>query len=152
LKKFIHGFQTFAFRGNILDLAVGIMIGGAFGKIVSSMVGDLFMPLLSVVLGRVNLSGAFLALDGNYYVSAEDAAAAGVGVFRYGAFLQTVIDFFFMALVIYGMLQLISHFLPKRTPEVKPEPLLCPFCRGEINELARRCPHCTSSLEVVPEP
>ena len=146
--KFLKGFKEFAMRGNVVDLAVGVMIGGAFGKIVSSIVNDLFMPLLGLLLGRINLAGAFIALDGKSYATAADAAAAGAGVFNYGGFLSTVIDFIAMALVIYLIISLLTRVKRKPAPEApKPAPRLCPACREEVNPEATRCPHCTSELQ-----
>ncbi|MDR2505328.1 MAG: large conductance mechanosensitive channel protein MscL [Oscillospiraceae bacterium] len=145
--KFLKGFKDFAMKGNVVDLAVGVMIGGAFGKIVTSIVSDLFMPLLGLILGRINLRGAFVALDGNTYESIEQATAAGANVFNYGGFLTTVIDFIAMALVIYLVITLLGRLKPKPAPqpaEAKPAPRLCPACLMEVNAEATRCPHCTS--------
>lgn len=148
MRKFLDGFKKFALKGNVLDLAVGVMIGGAFNKIVTSLVNDLFMPLLSLITGQVNLSGAFLALDGQHYASADAAKEAGVAVFNYGEFLNTVIDFLFMALVIYLFVRTITRLMPKPEPEPpKPEPRRCPYCKGEIHAEATRCPHCTTPLK-----
>ncbi|MDR1570121.1 MAG: large conductance mechanosensitive channel protein MscL [Oscillospiraceae bacterium] len=147
MKNFIKGFKEFAMRGNVVDLAVGVMIGGAFGKIVTSLVNDLIMPLLGLILGRINLKGAFLTLNGVRYASVEEATAAGAGVFNYGAFITTVIDFILMALVIYVIVTLIQRVKPK-TPLAppKPQPNLCPHCKTEVHPDATRCPHCTSYL------
>lgn len=148
MKNFLNGFKQFALKGNVLDLAVGVMIGGAFNKIVTSLVNDMFMPLLSLIIGQVNLSGAFLALDGQHYVSVDAATQAGVSVFNYGAFLNTIIDFLFMAFVIYLLVRVITRFMPKPAPEAPAlQARLCPYCKREIHDEATRCPHCTTPLE-----
>ncbi|MDR1600387.1 MAG: large conductance mechanosensitive channel protein MscL [Oscillospiraceae bacterium] len=146
IKRYLKGFKEFAMRGNVMDLAVGVMIGGAFSQIVSSVVNDLVMPLIGLVLGRVNLAGLFIALDGKRYSSAAEATAAGAGVFNYGSFITKVIDFVLMALVIYGFVTLIKRFKPKPKEELRPEPRLCPYCKTEVDQEATRCPHCTSYL------
>ena len=147
MKKFLEDFKAFAMRGNVLDLAVGVIIGAAFGKIVTSLVNDLFMPLIGLVLGGVNVSGAFYALDGNFYASAEAAAAAGAGTLNYGLFFQAIIDFVLMALCVFLFLKLVARFGPKKKEEVPaPDPRLCGFCKQPVHEEATRCPHCTSQL------
>ncbi|MDR0397140.1 MAG: large conductance mechanosensitive channel protein MscL [Oscillospiraceae bacterium] len=146
VKKYLKGFREFAMRGNVMDLAIGVMIGGAFSQIVSSVVNDLVMPLIGLLLGRVNLAGLFIALDGKHYASAADAAAAGAGVFNYGSFITKVIDFVLMALVIYGFVTIVKSISPKRKEEPKPEPRLCPYCKDAVDIDATRCPHCTSYL------
>lgn len=149
VKKFIEEFKAFALKGNVLDMAVGVMIGGAFAKIVSSMVSDLFMPLIGLITGGINLGGLFFALDGNAYASMDAAKAAGVGTLNYGVFLQTVIDFLLMALCVFAFVKLVGRVMPKKAP--KPAPHLCPYCQSEISEKATRCPHCTSQLPAPEE-
>ena len=101
MKVFFKEFRQFISRGNVIDLAVGVMIGTAFSKITTSLVNDVFMPLLSLVIGRLNLADAFLALDGNAYPSVEAAKAAGVSTLNYGAFAQSVLDFLLISLCIF---------------------------------------------------
>ena len=146
MKKFIREFRQFIARGNVLDLAVGVMIGTAFGKITTSLVNDLFMPLIGVLLGGLNISGAFLALDGQSYPSIEAAKAAGVGTLNYGAFLQSVLDFLVIALCVFLFVKLMHKVLPQKPAAPKAAPRLCPICQTEIPEKATRCPHCTSQL------
>jgi large conductance mechanosensitive channel len=105
---------------------VGVIIGAAFGKLVSSLVNDIFMPLIGLILGGTNLSGAFYALDGQKYASAADAAAAGVGTLNYGLFLQTVIDFLLMALCVFLFVKLVAKLTAKRKPRSRSAPRLCP--------------------------
>ena len=148
MKKFLQEFKAFAMRGNVMDMAVGVMVGGAFSKIVTSLVNDLFMPLIGLILGGFNLSGAFLALDFQSYPSIEAAQAAGVGTLCYGQFLQAVIDFVLTALCVFLVIKLIGR-LHRRKEEAAPAPAprLCPFCKTEIALDATRCPHCTSRLD-----
>ncbi len=145
LKKTIKEFKEFALKGNVVDMAVGVMVGGAFGKIVSSLVNDMFMPLISLLTGGIKVSDWFLALDGNTYATVEAAQAAGASTLNYGVFLQAIIDFFLMALCVFIVVKLMNRVLPKKPAPEKPR--LCPFCKGEIDKEATRCPHCTSQLE-----
>lgn len=144
-------FKEFAFRGNVLDMAVGVMIGGAFGKIVTSLVNDLFMPLFGLFGSGVDLGELFLVLggDGTRYATLEEAKAAGAAVLAYGSFLATVVDFLLIALCIFFMLKLVSKLRLRKRQQEKPQPAaprLCPYCRMEIAAEATRCPHCTSVL------
>lgn len=143
LKKFFSEFKAFITRGNVLDLAVGVMIGSAFGSIVSSLVNDIIMPVIGLILGGLNVSGAFLALDGQTYASQEAAAAAGAGTLNYGMFVQKIIDFLIMALCIFLIVKLFAKLMPKKP--AKPQ-RKCPFCLQPIDDKATRCPHCTSEL------
>jgi large conductance mechanosensitive channel len=147
MKKLMEEFKAFIAKGNVIDLAVGVMIGGAFGKIVTSLVSDMFMPLIGLLLGGLNLSGAFVALDGNAYPSIEAAQAAGVGTLNYGAFIQTIIDFLIIAVCVFFFVKLVTRLMPHKKEAPKPAPRLCPYCQTEIPEKATRCPHCTSQLE-----
>ena len=147
MKKFFNDFKAFAMRGNVVDMAVGVIIGGAFGKIVSSLVADIFMPLIGMLTGGIDIRGAFYALDGGAYASAQAAADAGVGTLNYGVFLQNVIDFLLIALCIFLMIKLIAKVMPAKAEPPKEEPRLCPYCKAEIHKDATRCPHCTSALD-----
>ena len=141
--------DAFAFKGNVIDMAVGVMIGGAFGKITTSLVNDIFMPLLSLVMGKVNVADWFVALDGNTYATAAAAAEAGAPVFRYGAFLSTVIDFFLIAMCVFIFVKLVGRLRRKKpeAPKAPPAPVRkCPYCMSEVDPEATRCPHCTSML------
>ena len=110
MKKFLNDFKAFAMKGNVLDMAIGVIIATAFGKIVSSLVSDVFMPVIGLITGGINVSGAFYALDGQAYASAEAAKEAGVATINYGAFLQNVIDFVLIALCVFLMVKLIGKF------------------------------------------
>ena len=148
MKKFIEDFKAFAMRGNVIDMAVGVVIGGAFGKITTSLVNDIFMPLLGIVTGGVNFSGMFYALDGNTYTSIEAASEAGVGTLNYGVFLQNIVDFLLIAFCMFLVIKVMAKMKkPEPAPAPAKEPRLCPFCRQEIADDATRCPHCTSQLD-----
>lgn len=147
MKKFFSDFKSFILRGNILDLAVGVMIGGAFGSIVSSLVNDIFMPVIGLLLGGLNVSGAFFALDGKAYASKEAAAAAGIGTLNYGMFVQKIIDFLIMAFCVFLVLKLMTRLMPKKPAK---EARKCPYCLQPIADEATRCPHCTSQLNDPP--
>ncbi|MDO5022856.1 MAG: large conductance mechanosensitive channel protein MscL [Eubacteriales bacterium] len=148
MNKFLKEFKEFAVKGNVIDMAVGVIIGGAFGKIVTSLVNDIFMPLISLVTGGTNVSGLFIQLGGGdvKYASVEAAKEAGVATFNYGLFLQNVIDFVLIALCIFLFVRLIAK-LKKPAPEAPAKEVRkCPFCFGEVADEATRCPHCTSEL------
>lgn len=145
MKKFFKEFKAFAMKGNVLDMAIGIMIGAAFGKIVSSLVNDILMPLIGLIKGGSNLSGAFYALDGNTYVTIEAAQEAGVGTLNYGLFIQTIIDFIIIALCVFLVMKVVNKLTAKPKEEAK-EPRKCEFCLQVIPDEATRCPYCTSEL------
>ena len=148
MKKFLADFKAFALKGNVLDLAIGVIIGAAFGKIVTSLVNDIFMPLISLVVGSVNLSGLYYALNGVHYTTLQAAIESKVPVLYYGMFLQNVIDFLLMALCVFLFVKLIARlsFKKKKEEAAAPAPRLCPFCRQAVHDEATRCPHCTSKL------
>ena len=114
MKKFFEEFKAFAMRGNVVDMAIGVIIGGAFGKITTSLVNDIFMPLLGLVTGGVNLSGLFVALDGQQYVSIDAAKEAGVGTLNYGAFIQNILNFLIIAFCVFLFVKLMSKLMPKK--------------------------------------
>ena len=138
-------FKKFAMRGNVMDMAVGVIIGGAFGKIVTSVVNDIVMPPVGMLLGNVDFSNLFISLNGKEYATLEAAKKAGAPVLAYGSFMNTVIDFLILAFIIFMMIRQMNKLTPAPTP--KPEPCLCPYCKSEIADDATRCPHCTSHLE-----
>ena len=152
MNKTLKEFKEFISRGKVIDLAVGVIIGGAFGKIVSSLVNDLIMPLVSLIIGGSGVAGLFVQLGKSdvAYSSVEAAKEAGVATLNYGLFIQTVIDFFLMALCIFLFVKLISNLRKKpEAPAPAPEPRLCPYCKQAVADDATRCPHCTSQLDVV---
>jgi len=142
-------FKTFVMRGNVVDLAIGVIIGGAFGKVVTSFVNDIIMPPIGLLLGNVNFSDLFVALDGKTYESLAKAQEAGAATLNYGAFINTVIDFLIVALVIFLIVKQINRMTAKPAPAPAPaEPTTkeCPHCYTTIPIKATRCPHCTSEL------
>ena len=144
-------FKEFAMRGNVLDLAIGIIIGGAFGKIVSSFVTDVLMPPLGLLLGKVDFSSLYVSLDGKTYASLQAAKAAGAATLNYGLFINTVIDFLFVAFAVFMLIRVINRLnrQPVKPPEA-PTTKECPFCLSQVPLLATRCPYCTSQLENTP--
>ena len=148
MKKFFEDFKAFAMRGNVIDMAVGVVIGGAFGKITTSLVNDIFMPVLGILTGGVNFGGLFYALDGNEYASIEAATEAGVGTLNYGAFIQNIVDFLLIAFCMFLVIKFMAKMKkPEPAPAPAKAPRLCPYCRQEIADDATRCPHCTSELK-----
>lgn len=143
-------FKEFAMRGNVLDMAIGIIIGAAFGKIITSVVNDILMPPIGSVLGKVDFSNLFINLSGKSYATLEAAKAAGAATIKYGVFINTVIDFIIVAFVIFLLVRQINRF--KRQEEVKPAAPTtkeCPYCLSAIAIKAIRCPHCTSELKAA---
>lgn len=138
-------FKKFAMRGNVVDMAVGVIIGGAFGKIVTSVVNDVVMPPIGMILGKVDFSNLFISLNGQDYATLDAAKKAGAPVLAYGSFINSVLDFLILAFIIFVMVRQINKLTPEPAP--KPEPRLCPYCKSEIADDATRCPHCTSQLE-----
>lgn len=142
--SFLDDFKKFALKGNVFDMAVGVIIGGAFGKIVGSMVNDVLMPVVGLALGKVNFTGLFISLNGKEYATLEAAKKAGAPVLAYGSFIQNVFDFAILAFVVFLMVKQVAKLMPKEAP--KPEPRKCPYCKSVIADDATRCPHCTSEL------
>lgn len=141
-------FKEFAMRGNVLDMAIGIIIGAAFGKIVTSLVNDVVMPPIGLLLGRLDFSKLYVNLSGQPYASLAEAQKAGAATINYGLFINTVIDFVIVAFVIFLLIRQVNRF--KRQPEAAPTvPTTreCPFCLSVIPIKATRCPHCTSELK-----
>lgn len=138
-------FKEFAMRGNVLDMAVGIIIGAAFGKIVTSFVSDVLMPPLGLLLGKVDFANLFINLSGQSYPSLAAAKEAGAATLNYGLFINTVIDFVFVAFAVFLLVKQVNRF--KRQPAAAaPATKDCPFCASAIPIPATRCPHCTSQL------
>ena len=138
-------FKEFAMKGNVLDMAIGVIIGGAFGKIVSSLVSDVMMPPIGKVLGGVDFTGLFLNLSGNPQPSLAAAKAAGAPTLNYGVFLQSVFDFVIIAFVIFMLVKQINRF-KKESPAGPPTTKDCPLCLSTIPIRATKCAHCTSAV------
>ncbi|MBM4431230.1 MAG: large conductance mechanosensitive channel protein MscL [Chloroflexi bacterium] len=140
-------FKQFAVRGNIIDLAVGVVIGGAFGKISSSLVNDIIMPPIGLLLGKVDFSNLFINLSSTPYASLAEAKAAGAPTVNYGAFLTTIVDFVIVALAMFLLVRQINRLRPKPAPAPAPAATKeCPYCFTAIPVKATRCPNCTSEL------
>ncbi len=139
-------FKEFVMRGNVLDMAVGIIMGAAFGKIVTVFVSDVLMPPIGLLLGSVDFSNLFLNLSAKSYATLAEAKAAGAATVNYGLFLNTVIDFLIVAFAIFLLIRQVNRL---RAPQVAPVPTTkeCPYCLSAIAIQATRCPHCTSELK-----
>lgn len=157
LSGFIGEFREFAMRGNVIDLAVGVIIGGAFQKIVSSVVNDLIMPFVGLLTGGLNFNDQFLILkvpegvDASLATTIDAAKELGITTWNYGTFITAVIDFIIMAFVIFLLIKGINALSKAGKKEEAPAPAapttkVCPFCKSEIAIEATRCPHCTSEL------
>ena len=148
MKTLLKEFKEFAVKGNVVDMAVGVIVGGAFGKIVTSLVNDVIMPLVGVLTGGIDFSNLFLPLDGNAYATLADAEAAGAAALKYGSFLSQVLDFLIVAFVIFIFIKKIMALGRKKNvpAEEAPKTKVCPYCKTEIAVDATRCPHCTSEL------
>ena len=148
-KGFFGEFKTFIMRGNVIDLAVGVIIGGAFQAIVNSLVNDIIMPLIGLIT-KGSFENLFFALDGNTYETLAAAQEAGANVLTYGAFISAIINFIIMAFVIFIIVKSINKLndkVKKPEEEAAPTTKVCPFCKSEIAIDATKCPHCTSSIE-----
>jgi large conductance mechanosensitive channel len=141
-------FKEFAMRGNVLDMAVGIVIGAAFGKIVSSFVSDILMPPIGLILGRVDFSNLFINLGEGTYAKLAEARAAGAPTLNYGLFANTVIDFLIVAFAIFLLVRQVNRLKRAPAPVPTPPPTKdCPFCLTAVPLKATRCPACTSDLK-----
>jgi large conductance mechanosensitive channel len=138
-------FKKFIMRGNVLDLAIGVIIGGAFGKIVASLVADVLMPVIGLALGKVDFSSLFISLNGVAYATLAEAKAAKAPTLNYGVFLNTCIEFLIVAFVIFIIVKQVNR-MQKPAPAAAPTTKDCPQCCTAIPLAAKRCPACTSVL------
>ena len=139
-------FKKFIMRGNVLDLAIGVIIGAAFGKIVTSLVNDILMPVVGLGLGKLDFSNFFVSLNGQHYDTLADAKKAAAPTLNYGLFINTMIEFLIVAFVIFLIVKQVNRLFPP-PPAAPPATKPCPECTSEIPLGARRCPQCTA---VVP--
>ena len=140
-------FKKFIMRGNVLDLAIAVIIGAAFGKIVTSFVNDILMPPIGLLLGNVDFSNLFLNLTGGNYATLADAQTAGAVTINYGVFFNAIIDFLIVAIIIFLMVRWFERLQKKEEPApADPTTKDCPFCYSAIPVKATRCPQCTSQL------
>ena len=153
MQKFIKEFKIFAFKGNMIDLAIGMIIGSAFTGLVNSVVNDLVMPLIGVITGGIDFTNLFIQLAESDVAIATlaDAKAANIPVFAYGSFITQLIKFLILAVVIFFIVKLLNklraaHEAPATEVPAAPTTKICPYCKSEINIEASRCPNCTSEL------
>jgi large conductance mechanosensitive channel len=140
-------FKEFAMRGNVLDMAVGIIIGAAFGKIITSFVSDILMPPIGLLLGKVDFSSLFINLSGQTFATLAEAKKAGVATINYGLFLNTVLDFLIVAFAIFLLIKQVNRLNRQPAPApAAPTTKDCPYCLSAIPIPAVRCAHCTSQL------
>ena len=142
-------FKKFALKGNMIDLAIGIIIGGAFSGIVNSLVNDIVMPVLSILTNKVDFTNLFIALDGKKYATLEAAKSAETATINYGLFITGIIDFIIMAFVVFLMVRGLAKMMKSaKEEEVAEAPATkeCQFCKSEININAVKCPNCTADL------
>jgi large conductance mechanosensitive channel len=139
-------FRDFAMRGNVIDLAIGVIIGAAFGKIVTSLVNDVLMPPLGLLLGKVDFSNLFVTLSGTHYNSLAEAKAAGAATLNYGIFINNCIDFLLVAFAVFLLVKQVNRFMPKPAEPAPADAKDCEYCKSSIPKAATRCPHCTSQL------
>lgn len=144
MSKITKEFKEFIMRGNVMDMAVGVIVGGAFSSSINSLVNDVLMPVISLATGKVDFTNLFIALDGQSYPTL-DAAKASTSVFAYGSFIQTVIQFLIIAFSIFMVVKGIN-MLRRPKPEAAPTTKECPYCKSEIHIDAVKCPHCASEL------
>jgi large conductance mechanosensitive channel len=139
-------FKEFAMKGNVLDMAVGIIIGAGFGKIISSFVGDILMPPIGKLMGNMDFSSFFICLSSQQYPTIAAAKAAKVATINYGIFLSTLIDFLIVAFAVFILVKQVNRFRKQPVAPAAPVSKECPFCASEIPIKATRCPQCTSQL------
>jgi large conductance mechanosensitive channel len=141
-------FKAFVMRGNVLDLAIAVIIGGVFGKIVSSLVNDILMPPIGAIMGKVDFSNLYLNLSAASYAGLAEAQKAGVPIIKYGLFINTVIDFIIVSFVIFFVVRMANRLQKPAAPAV-PTTKECPYCFSVIQIKATRCAHCTSELKTT---
>lgn len=143
----VKEFKEFIMRGNVMDMAVGVIVGGAFSKIVSSLVNDIVMPVITLITGKISFTDLFIALDGGTYPTLAAAQEAGASVLAYGNFIQMVVEFLIIAFVIFMTIKGINKLhkpAPAPAPEVTTK--VCPYCKSEIHKDAVKCAHCASDV------
>ncbi|MGI6712921.1 MAG: large conductance mechanosensitive channel protein MscL [Bacillota bacterium] len=142
----IKEFKEFAMKGNVIDLATGVVIGTAFGKIVTSLVNDIIMPVISIISGRIDFTNLFISLDGKSYDTLQMAKAAGAATLNYGLLITNIIDFLIIAFAIFMVINQVNRF--KEKPAAEPEiTKICPYCQSSIHIAAVKCPYCISEIK-----
>ena len=141
-------FRSFIMRGSVIDLAVGVIIGAAFGKIIASFVDDIIMPPIGLLLGKINFNDLYINLSGEQFESLAKAKEAGAATINYGLFISTLINFIIIALVLFLVIRAVNRMSRKpAAAPAAPTTKTCPFCYSEVNLKATRCPNCTSDLK-----
>jgi len=139
-------FKTFVMRGNVMDMAVGIIIGAAFGKIVSSLVNDVIMPPIGLLLGGVDFSNIYVAVHGQHYPTLAEAKANHVVTIGVGSFLNTIIEFLIIGAAVFLLVKSVNKIMPKPPAPAPAAAKDCPYCKLSVPAAATRCPNCTSQL------
>lgn len=143
-------FKAFVMRGNVLDMAVGIIIGLAFGKVVTALVNDVLMPPIGKLIGNVDFSNFFVTLSSQHFATLAEAKKAGVVTIAYGVFVNTVIEFLIVAFAVFLLIRWVNRLMPKPAPAPPPPATKdCSYCKMSIPSEATRCPHCTSELRAA---
>ena len=142
----VKEFKEFIMRGNVMDMAVGVIVGGAFNTIVSSLVNDVIMPVISLATGKVDFSNLFISLDGTKYPTLAAAQEAGGSVLAYGTFIQNILQFLIVAFVLFLVVKGMNK-MRRPAPAAAPTTKVCPFCKNEVPIEATRCGFCTSELK-----
>ncbi len=138
-------FKEFAMKGNMIDLAVGVIIGGAFNNLVKSLVDNVIMPVITLLTGKIDFSNLFIALDGEHYATLAEAQKAGAATLNYGTFISGLINFIIMAFVVFLLVKAMNKLRKEEPAPVTTK--ICPHCMSEVHIDADRCPHCTSQLD-----
>lgn len=139
-------FKAFAMKGNVIDLAVGVIIGGAFGKIVTSLVNDIIMPLIGLIIGNVDFTNLFITLGDGSFKTFKEANAEGVATLNYGLFINNIIDFLIIAFSIFIVIKQLNRIPKKKEAPAPAKTKTCKYCYSEVHIDASKCPHCTSDL------
>jgi len=146
--RILHEFKEFATRGNVFDMAVGIIVGAAFGKVVSSLVNDILMPPIGKLMGEIDFSNFFINISGKPFATLAEAKKAGAAVISYGVFCNTLLEFLIAAFAVFLLVKQVNLLHRRPTPASEaPTTRECPFCVSTISLGATRCPHCTSDLQ-----
>ena len=144
--KILGEFKEFAMRGNVIDLAIGVIMGAAFAPIVSTLVDNIVMPPIGYLLAGVDFSSLFINLSGTHYNSLAEAKAAGAATLNYGIFINNILDFVLVAFAVFLLVKQVNRFMPKPPAPAPADAKDCDYCKSSIPKAATRCPHCTSQL------
>ena len=142
----LSDFKKFAMKGNVVDLAIGFVLGAAFGKITTSLVNDVIMPPIGFILGKVDFSSLYLNLSGKAFPSIAAAKTAGAPIIAYGSFINTIIDFIIVAFAMFILVQQVTRIAPPPPPAADKD---CPYCLSKVPLQASKCAHCTSELKAA---